>query len=800
VTIAPAVGESALDLDPGLNGEAPSTAESPTEPSATTRPRYRWAETTIVIAVITLASLPYLVQIVTPGVLGFNSGLATIPLGPWLGHNVGLPWVDPNVGYVSQALGHLSAVTLLHGHLPWWNPYEALGTPLAGEGQSASLFPLTLLMATTNGQIWFHFLLEITAGVATQRLLKEMGMARSITVVGGIVFGLNGTFAWITNAAFNPVAFLPVILWGIERGRNRSWREGISGWLLIAVGLALSIYAGFPETAYLNGLLALAWAVLRFFQSPAAKRIKFAITVALGGAIGVLVSSPFIVAFADATKHADIGGHAGTFANASFPTSAASTLGLPYLLGPIYGYASVDQTGQISQFWGSVGGYLTAAMIVTAIFGLVVGRDRGLKILLGVWMAVTLGKAFGVAPVVHLVNLIPGVSSISFNRYILSSWAMVAVILAALGLERISSASWPVPRWAKLGLVGSGVATLCVVALEVLPSRHLISSLSQQTGFSSYVIGALVWATVTVVMIVIVGLTTTPHVARLGIGIILIIDALAMFMVPQLSAPTSIPVNTGVTTYLHQHAGLSRYVTLGPISPNYGSFFTIYAANDHDLPLPRAWANYVHRHLETNERPQQFDGATRLNPNGPTALEEFTKHLASYELVGVRYLVTSSNFPKGVVPGQRVFHNHYDSVWKLPSATPFYYTVDGSCSLTHQTIDSVRASCPHSTTLIRSEMDLPGWSVTVNGVGQPLKHSGPLFMKVTLPAGTSELTFDYLPPHMKTGALLALFGLVLGVGAGVVGWRGRRTAAKRATRRRRGAHRIGAASRPPATS
>ncbi len=291
-------------------------------------------------------------------------------------------------------------------------------------------------------------------------------------------------------------------------------------------------------------------------------------------------------------------------------------------------------------------------------------------------------------------------------------------------------------------------------------------------------------------MIVVVGLTATPHVARIGIGAILVVDAVAMFMVPQLSAPSAIPVNTGVTTYLQQHAGLSRYVTLGPISPNYGSYFTIYAANDHDLPLPQAWANYVHTHLETNERPQQFDGATRLNPNGPTALQEFKKHLASYELVGVRYFVTSSTFPKGVVPGRRVFHNRYDSVWKLPSATPFYYTVDGSCSLTHQTVDTVRASCPHPTTLVRSEMDLPGWSVTVNGVAQPIDHSGPQFMKVTLPAGTNELTFNYLPPHMKTGALLALFGLVLAAGTGVFAWRSRG----------KGAHRKGAASTRSATT
>ena len=52
--------------------------------------------------------------------------------------------IDPNVGFITQSLGHLAALDILHGHLPWWNYFEGLGQPLAGEMQSAALFPLTL--------------------------------------------------------------------------------------------------------------------------------------------------------------------------------------------------------------------------------------------------------------------------------------------------------------------------------------------------------------------------------------------------------------------------------------------------------------------------------------------------------------------------------------------------------------------------------------------------------------------------------------------------------------------------------
>ena len=38
--------------------------------------------------------------------------------------------IDPNVGFVTEADGHLAALDLLHGHLPWWNYFEGLGQPL----------------------------------------------------------------------------------------------------------------------------------------------------------------------------------------------------------------------------------------------------------------------------------------------------------------------------------------------------------------------------------------------------------------------------------------------------------------------------------------------------------------------------------------------------------------------------------------------------------------------------------------------------------------------------------------------
>lgn len=752
-------------------GPGVSTSGIPTE-AESHRP---WLAASVVAAVVVLAYLPYLSGIINTGVFGFNSGLATIPVGPWLGVVHGLPWIDPNVGFVSQALGHLAAMDLLHGHIAWWNPFEGVGVPLVGEGQSAVLFPFTLLIALPDGQLYFHLALQLIAGVATQRLLKEMGMARWVTIVGGILFALNGTFAWLTNAAFNPVAFLPVILWGIERCRHQSLRDSSTGWILVAIGLALSVYAGFPETAYIDGLLAAAWAVLRLVRRPRGDRAGFAVTVGLGAGVGLLVSAPFLAAFDSATRHADIGGHASAFAAAHLPLQGLSTLGLPYLYGPIDGFTGSTAQVSLTGLWGGVGGFVTAAVVAVALYGLFAGRDRGLRAVLAAWIAIALTKSFGLAPVVYLVNLIPAISKSAFSRYAPPSWELAFVVLAAIGLDAIGphaigphaieDGTATRSRRARTALALAGAATLAAVGAELAAGSGLLSALDGDPGFSKYPIAAVAWAVVTVVVLVVVGITARPAVAQLAMGLVLVVDGLVMYMAPELSAPTSqIPVDLRPVVYLQHHLGLYRFTTLGPIVPNYGSYFGIAEANAHDLPLPGRWADYVEHHLEPNELPQQFDGVTSLNPKGPTPAQELSSHLAEYEAIGVKYVVTPSIQGK-VVPSRLVFHDRYTDIWELADPVPFYRVLSGSCRLHPISYDQLRATCATPSAVVRSELAEPGWTATANGKPVTLTRTGPLFDAVHLPAGTSEVTFNYLPAHMEPATAMFAGGLAIAAGA-----------------------------------
>ena len=216
----------------------------------------------------------------------------------------GSPFLDPNAGFTSQALGHLAAWDWVHGVIPWWNPYTGIGVPLAGELQPGAFFlPFNLLLLLKEGVLWQRIAMQIIAGLATYALLRELGLSRLAALLGGALFAVNGVIAWTPGpaAVYCSSPFLPCLLWGIERARKPA--QGAASILAIGLAIAWSILTGFPEPAYISGLLALAWGVYRLASAPArwvlARR-------ALGGfALGLLVTTPLLIAFVDYLLQSD---------------------------------------------------------------------------------------------------------------------------------------------------------------------------------------------------------------------------------------------------------------------------------------------------------------------------------------------------------------------------------------------------------------------------------------------------------------------------------------------------------------
>ena len=349
----------------------------------------------VILAAVAVANAPTIVHLVTSNPLVLNAALTPTVHGLL----PGLPYIDGNAGFTAQALGHLAISDWLHGHVPWWNPYEGVGSPLAGEMQSGAFFPLTALLVFHPGVLVEQWCLEVIAGWSTYFLVRRLAVGRTFAAAAGVAFGLCGTFAWLAHAPIRPAALLPLTLVGVERAivAARQGRRG--GWRLLALALALSILAGFPETTFIDGVFAVWWAAFRLVGSGHTFWRSCLGKLALGGVVGSALAAPLIVAFADYLPHGYTGGHTGAVAQASVPAAGLSQLLLPYSLGPIFGFHTrAGLPDVISGTWAYVGGFLMITVIAAGLFGLFGARLAALRIGLGAWIALCLLRTFGFPP------------------------------------------------------------------------------------------------------------------------------------------------------------------------------------------------------------------------------------------------------------------------------------------------------------------------------------------------------------------------------------------------------------------
>lgn len=602
-----------------------------------------WLPIFLLVLLPFVVELPLAVLGLSTDPLWFNSAAV---LGAHGGLLPGLPYIDPNVGFTTQALGHLAAQDWLMGTIPWWNPYSGMGLPLAGEMQPNAFFlPFVFLLLLHNGVLWLKIAMQIMAGLATFALLRELKLGRLAALTGGALYALNGTFAWMPGETIcNTIPFLPLLLYGIERARKENGAPAI---LWTGLAIAGSLLAGFPEAAYINGLLALTWAIYRFFAEQ--QRWRFAGRVMYGGLLGLLLAAPLLVAFFDyllvtnsLTSH--------TFGEAFLRIQALSNLYLPYVYGPIFHTAGSKVLGDV---WGSVGGYAGILLVFFACVGAMAGgRERGLRWLLLGWVLLAWAKTFGFTPVMEIMNHIPFLREAAFYRYSPPSWEMALAILAAMAVNDLR---WGLPRllWPLLWILGF----LALAASIAWPWRTSWDWPAAQTEKMAMLMGvAVLWALIGLALVLLAWFVLRGERRRWVLSAILIADAAVLFTVPELSGVRPGQVDRPAIHWLRTHLGLSRFYTLGPIQPNYGAYFQVASINHNYLPVPQSWVNYVQNEL--------FPFMNRTN--GVVFLAYFGaqygvaalyQHIENYENASVRYIVLNSGqslVPSANVPAGKV--------------------------------------------------------------------------------------------------------------------------------------------------
>jgi hypothetical protein len=673
----------------------------------------------------------------------------------------GLPgWADPSSGFTTEALGGLAAHDWLHGILPWWNPYSGVGLPLAAEMQPSAFFlPFTLLLALPGGVLWLKIALQALAGWTTFALLHQLDFCARIALLGGVLYQLNGTFAWFADAPIHPIPFLPLLLLGIERSflRARAGRPGGWGWTAIATGG--SLYAGYPETAYIDGLLAVAWGVLRLATIPGAARPALARKLTAGALLGPLMAAPVVLPFLQYLPLAATGGH-DVFGSYHLDTATYALFVLPYFYGPV-------QSG--APQWGVVGGYVGLPLLFLAAMALRgEGRGRALRGVLAGWIMLAIAKTAQVPGIAEAMNVIPFIGQTAFFRYAPPTWELAAVVLACFALEDwqrgLSSRRAIVPAIAVAGAAAAVALVLARPEIRVLlhaSSRYLVfmlASLIGAVGITAGIASVLASRSSMRRAVVLHGLVAA--------------NAVALFSAPLLSARRPVALDLEAIDFLQRHLGLSRCFTLGPLQPNFSALFGIASINHNYVPVARLWVDYVRAHLDPGADDLSFTGTYPLTAPGQETRAEALRHrVAAYAGIGVKFVLAppgSDPFPPNTAVSSppRVFHDAVMDIYELPDPAAYFAIRGGDCTLAPIGREMVEAQRAAPATLLRRELFYPGWRAEVNGAAASISLADEIFQSVDLPAGHWKVRFRYAPPYIgwAWGAgLLGFAGLLTGL-------------------------------------
>jgi len=730
----------------------------------------------VVVLAVVAANGVYLLGITDPNPVGTYGGLTTA-----LGHKVlpGINYVDPNVGFTSQALGHRAALDWIHGHVPWWNPYEGVGAPLAGEMQSAALFPFVLFDAVSWGQVLFRLALELVAAVSTFVLLRRLVRSRWAAAAGAIVFGLNGTFSWMFHAAANPVAFLPLLLLGIEQAREG--RRPSSGLACIAVALALSVYAGFPETAYIDGLMAVLWVVVRASEERGRRLAAFLGRTGAGAVTGLLLAGPILVAFLTYLPSADVSFHSRGLGGLHLDRSVdLPDLVTPYLFGPLNGWTRHDGSGVLGHFWASVGGYVGLSVVLLALVGLLGRGQRRLRVALAVWAVLVVGRMVGLPVLAPIVNAVPGASRTLFFRYSIPTLVLALIVLAVMGIDDTIAAAGRRPGAAAL-VGGAGVIT---VVLAGHRGAQLLSHVHGVAERDWWEWASIAFAGLVVAVCAMAFLAASPRLQAGLASSALVIEALALFVTPQLSAPTSTRIDTGPVRYLQAHLGTGRFYTLGPIFPNYGSYWGVASLDLNDLPIPKAYAQFITARLDPNVLPILFTGHTAASRERPGPAAQFVAHVDAYEQAGAGYLVIQSGTPLPPLPDHVdlpvVYRDSLVTIRRLPAAAALFTASGGSCRVGPTSQYGATVDCAGAGRLVYREEAMAGWAASDDGRAAPITTVEGVFQAVGLHAGRNVVRFRFAPPYAGWAELGLALGALIWVAAVADGRAGRAGRADRA--------------------
>jgi hypothetical protein len=218
---------------------------------------------------------------------------------PFRGLAPATPHANPLQGdlllLVAPALARVGA-DLGDGRWPLWNPAAGAGMPLLADPQSQALQPLALLaqpLGPLAGAGFLAALRLLLALVFFCLLLRRQGLASGAALCGALGYGLGGfLLLWLGWPLANAAAWLPVLLYALQRTGDRDLRRDVG---LAAMAFAGLLLAGQPDGVVYGLLVAVAFGAALHRAQPPGQRRRFAARAATALLLGALAAAPALL-------------------------------------------------------------------------------------------------------------------------------------------------------------------------------------------------------------------------------------------------------------------------------------------------------------------------------------------------------------------------------------------------------------------------------------------------------------------------------------------------------------------------
>lgn len=683
-------------------------------------------------------------------------------------------WTYPSAVYAWRAIRQGTGLL--------WNPYQDCGQPFLGITQVGVFYPLNVLYLLLDREpalvagAFLHFSI---AGAGIYLLCRQLGLHAPAALCSAVTFQLAGTTldaATITPIVMDTYAWLPVAAWRCECLVQRpTTRRSI----LLAAVLTLQLLRGFPQMAFFTYqviALRIAWSLLtREARQP----------VRLLASVGFAVVLPVFLTAIQLLP--------------SIEVARASLRSLPLAqgdIGPGFGWGVLWAVLRL--YSSREGNFLVIVLALVALLtrpGKLRRHVAFYAAVVGVYFVLSLGPG---SPLFDLYSRLP--LGTAFRGSARLQWVVTfaLAILAGIGAESVlSSARAASSRLALVGVIAAtallqwfaptgrwsdallALVLLAAVALSFRPRP------ASPAGATAVLLVAAVAANWTIFAPPI--LFSLRHGDLYGPSA----DAFA-FVRARITPQDRINIlgHYGLspdfamvqkTAMLYEVPAIYDYEPLA--SRSYAEFFTfmrkgrgVRHLDDWYWSFEKVMSSALRRPLFdlTAARYILVDRALDRTPEvlGPSArLLAEVGYIRIYEngqaLSRARYVpriaavAENEILPRMVAPG--VDYRRIAFV-DSPPRSGFLGVADEASGTADIVVNEaehvvIRVSAPAPGFLYLADQYFPGWTARVNGTQTEILRANYTFRVVEVPAGESEVVFDYRPASFSRGRLISLVTL-----------------------------------------